>query len=279
MAGLLFGVGAAGVGWLARLARSGWFAGLEPRAEDLAAAGGFAQGQWAMPTSRASGEEGDIVRAAEAFFTSASLPSAWYAAVAIPSGMGLDERLGALGLIGALRERRDPSGRKLTVVVTLEAAPGPAATGMFVRRLLERGAFVVRNAATSGDHLHHLPLRAAVRSRRGQMIGVDLADYLHTWRPGSVADLHVVPFAGRDAELALCGLPASKPGGQARALNVGFHLDPCAPGQALGEIDRFATRCCEMFLTSNGSAVFTNTERLDGKVGSADLLVIYDGPP
>ncbi len=28
---LLFGVGAGGAGWLTRLARSGWFAGLEPR--------------------------------------------------------------------------------------------------------------------------------------------------------------------------------------------------------------------------------------------------------
>ena len=277
---LLFGVGTAGVGWLARLAYSGWFAGLEPRAEDLAAAGGLPHGGWAMPASRASADEGDLIAAAEAFFTSAPLPSAWYAAVAIPCGAGPDERSATLGLVGALRERNDPLGRKLTVVATIEAARDPV-SALFVRRLLDCGAFVVRAdpdaPSASGDHLHHFPLRAAVIPRQGQLICTDLADYLHTWRPGRVAHLHLVPFAGGDAELALCGLPLPKVGGGARALNIGFHLDPCAQGRALTEIDRFATRCCELFLRLRGDTVFTNTDRLDGKVGSADLLIIYDG--
>jgi hypothetical protein len=73
------------------------------------------------------------------------------------------------------------------------------------------------------------------------------------------------------------GLPLPKVGGSARALNIGFHLDPCAQGKPLAQIDRFSTRCRELFLPPEGDTVFTNTDRLDGKVGSADLLVIYDG--
>jgi hypothetical protein len=72
-------------------------------------------------------------------------------------------------------------------------------------------------------------------------------------------------------------LVPAKVGGGARALNIGFHLDPYAQGKPLEEIDCFSTRCCELFLRSEGDTVFTNTDRLDGKVGSADLLVIYDG--
>ncbi len=277
---LLFGVGTAGVDWLARLACSGWFVGLEPRAGDIVAAGGLPHGGWAMPASGASADEGDLLTAAEGFFTSAPLPSAWYAAVAIPRGAGPEEWSATLGLVGALRERSDPLGRKLTVIATIDAAPDPV-SAPFVRRLLDRGAFVVcadpDAPSASGDHLHHFPLRAAVIPRRGQLICVDLADYLHTWRPGRIAHLHVVPFAWDDAELAMGGLPLPKVGGSARALNIGFHLDPFAQGKPLAEIDRFSTRCRELFLPPEGDTVFTNTDRLDGKVGSADLLVIYDG--
>lgn len=282
---LLFGVGAAGVDWLARLACSKWFAGLEPRAEDLAVAGGLPSGSWAMPASRASGEKDHSIMAAEVFFTSAPLPSAWYAAVAIPCGSGPDERSATLGLVGALRKRSDPTGRQLTVVVTIEGADDPVGS-LFVRGLLNLGAFVVRAEpdapSASGDHLHHFPLRATVIPRRGQLIGVDLADYLHTWRPGRVADLHVVPFACGDTELALCGLPPAKVGGVfsgALALNIGFHLDPCLSGKALAEIDRFSMRCCELFLPPDGSVIFTNTDRLDGNLGSADLLIIRNRDP
>jgi hypothetical protein len=277
---LLFGVGREGVGWLDRLASSGWFSGLEPRVDDLAAAGGVARGGWAMPTGGVSGEEGHVIMAAEAFFRSAPLPSAWYAAVAIPRGAGPEEWSATLGLVGALRERSDPLGRKLTVIATVDATPDPV-SAPFVRRLLDHGAFVVcadsDAPSASGDHLHHFPLRAAVIPRRGQLICVDLADYLHTWRPGRIAHLHVVPFAWDDAELAMGGLPLPKVGGSARALNIGFHLDPCAQGKPLAQIDRFSTRCRELFLPPEGDTVFTNTDRLDGKVGSADLLVIYDG--
>jgi hypothetical protein len=186
---LLFGVGTAGVDWLARLACSGWFVGLEPRAGDIVAAGGLPHGGWAMPASGASADEGDLLTAAEGFFTSVPLPSAWYAAVAIPRGAGLEEWSATLGLVGALRERSDPLGRKLTVIATVDTAPG-LASAPFVRRLLDRGAFVVcadpDAPSASGDHLHHFPLRAAVIPRQGRLICVDLADYLHTWRPGRI---------------------------------------------------------------------------------------------
>ena len=46
VAWLLFGAGVGGAGWLARLARSAWFAGLEPQAKDLAIAGGLPSGGW-----------------------------------------------------------------------------------------------------------------------------------------------------------------------------------------------------------------------------------------
>ena len=276
---LLFGVGREG-GWLERLASSRWFAGLEPRVHDLAAAGGVARGGWAMAAGGVSGEEGHVITAAEAFFRSAPLPRAWYAAVAIPRCATPEEWSATIGLVGTLREKNDPMGRKLTVIATIEAGGDPA-SAPFVQRLLDYGVFVVRadpdTPSASGDHLHHFPLRAAVIPRRGQLICVDLADYLHTWRPGDVADLHVVPFVSGDAELALSGLPPPEARGGACALNIGFHLDPSAPGKPLEEIDRFSTRCCELFLPLGGSAIFTNTERLDGKAGSADVLLISNG--
>lgn len=276
---LLFGIGEGGARWLARLARSDWFAGLEPRAEDLAVAGGLARGDWA---GEASGDEGHLAAAAEAFFASAPLPSAWYAAVAVPCGAGPAERSAAIGLVGALTKRRDPLGRPITVVVTAEAVPGAAQDAAFTRRLLDRGAFVVRGGADpgaiGGDHLHHFSLRAVMIPRRGRLVCVDLADYLLTWRPGRAADLHVVPFARGDAERALRGLPLlDQDSGGVRALNLGFHLDPRAPGVSLVEIDRFVTRCCELLQVPDGNAVFTDTDRLDGAGGSVDLLVVRDG--
>ena len=272
---LLFGIGEGGARWLARLARSDWFAGLEPRTEDLAVAGGVARGGWA---SGASGDEGHLATATEAFFASALLPSAWYATIAVPRGAGPAEQSAALGLVGALTERRDPLGRLITVVVTVEAVPGGTQDGAFTRRLLDRGAFVVCGGAdlgaTSGDHLHHFPLRAVVIPRRGRLVCVDLADYLLTWRAGRVADLHVLSSDLDAAEQAMRTLPL--PGRRSdgvRALNLGFQP---APGQNLSEIDCFASRCCELLLAPDGNAVFTDTDRLDGRTGSVDLLVVHD---
>jgi hypothetical protein len=277
---LMFGVGRDGVNWLERLARSEWFAGLELHVDDLAAAGGFANGDWSVPAGGFPGEAGHVIKSARAFFRSVPLPRAWYAAVAVPRCAAPDEQSAAVGLVDALRERRDPLGRKLTVVATVEAGSDREFTP-FLRRLLDRGAFVVcadpDASSAGGDHLHHFPLRVAVVPRRGQLICADLFDYLHTWRPGRVAKLHVILFVNSDADLNPSGLPPSQAGSGACALNIGFHLNTRSTGKALAEIDRFSTRCCELFLHSGGSAIFTNTERLDGKVGSADLLLIYDG--
>lgn len=272
---LLLGVGAEGAGRLARLARSGWFAGLEPRAEDLAASGGAPTGSWAMPVADDSWR---VAAEAERFFASASLPSAWLATVAASREAGPAERSATLGLVRALRARRDPRGRQLSVVVTVEAAPSLAADA-FVWQLLDASAFVVRGDAgteAAGGHLHHFPLRATMKPRSGRLICVDLADYLYTWRPGRVSDLHVLPFARGDAELALRGLPFLTRDGGVRALNLGFHLGSSAPAGILAEIDRFATRCCELLLAPDGDAVFTDTDRMDGADGSVDLLVIHE---
>ncbi len=272
---LLFGIGKGGAGWHARLARSDWFAGLEPRAEDLAVAGGVARGGWA---SGASGDEGHLATAAEAFFASAPLPSAWYAAVAVPCGIGPAEQSAALGLVGALTKRRDLLGRRIAVVVTVEAVSGSEQVGAFVGQLLDRGAFVVRGGASPGaagrNHLHHFPLRAVVIPRRGRLVCVDLADYLLTWRPGRVADLHVLPADWDPARQALRTLllPSQRSDG-VRALNLGFQPDA---NQSLSEIDRFASRCCDWLLAPGGDAVFTDTDRLDGRTGLVDLLVIHD---
>ena len=94
---LLFGAGTHGAGGLARLARSSWFKGLEPRAEDLVISGGVSCGSWAMPDGSAAGAAAEI----EAFGVSDSLPSAWLAMVAVPWGAGPAEQSAALGLIGA----------------------------------------------------------------------------------------------------------------------------------------------------------------------------------
>ncbi len=279
MACLLFGVGAGGAGWLARLASSGWFAGLEPRAEDLTAAGGVPRGGWAMPASCIAGDEGHLA-AAEVFFASAPLPSAWYATVAVPCAAGPAEQSAALGLVSALTKRRDRLGRRITVVVTVEVVPGSEEDEAFTRRLLDRGAFVLRGGvdpgATGGDHLHHFPLRAVVIPRRGRLVCVDLADYLLTWRPGRVADLHVLSSDLEVAELALHGLLSSGCHNGVRAFNLGFHLDPNAPGKPLSKIDCFASRCCDLLLAPHGDAVVTDTDRLDGRTGSVDLLVIHE---
>ena len=273
-----FGVGSAGVGWLARLAGSSWFAGLQPRFEDCTVAGGFPDGGWIKPASFPSEEEGHLTAAAEAFFTSASLPKAWYATVAIPCGAEPGEGPVALGLVSALRQRSDPLGRRLAVFVTIAAGHDPG-NSRLVRQLLGLGAFVLcadaQGSAAGSDHLHHFPLRATVRPRHGRLICVDLADYLHTWQPGRLAGLHVLPF-GCDSGLTLRELPSPKAGSGVCALNIGFHLDLRSPGNPLAEIDRFATRHHELLLPAGGDAVFTNTDRLDGKVGSADLLVIRE---
>ncbi len=272
---LAFGIGAAGADWIARLGQSAWFAGLAPREADLAVAGGAPAGRWAAAAR--SGSKGRIAAEVETFVVRARLPNAPIATIAVPQGAGPGDLTVALGLVSALRKRRDARGCRTAVIVTVEAE-WSADTSGFVRGLLDRGAFVVRaGLGVSGDHLHHFPLRAAVLPRRGRLVCVDLADHLACWRPGSVADLHVIPSGVDDAARVLSRLPVPGDAGMSgtRALNLHLHPDLDARSSLLVEIDRLATRCRELLLGPDGDMVFTTADRMDGLTGSADLLVIH----
>ncbi len=274
---LAFGIGAAGADWIARLGRSAWFAGLEPRKEDLAISGGVSAGRWTAPV-RSTGSKGRIAAEVEAFVAQARFPNAPLATIAVPQGAGTRDLAVALGLVSALQKRRDARRCRTAVIVTVEAGISPDASG-FVRGLLDRGAFVVRaGLGASGDHLHHFPLRATILPRRGRLVCVDLADHLACWRPGSAADLHVIPSGFDDAARVLSRLPVPGDAGvsEARALNLHLHPDLDARGTLIVEIDRLATHCRELFLRSDGNMVFTTADRMDGVTGSADLLVIHE---
>lgn len=164
------------------------------------------------------------------------------------------------------------------MIVTIEAERTADASA-FVRGLLDRGAFVVRaRLGASGDHLHHFPLRAAILPRRGGLVCVDLSDHLACWRPGSAADLHVIPSGFDDATRILSRLPILGDAGvrRVRALNLHLHPDLDARSNLIVEIDRLATQCRELLLGPDGDMVFTTADRMDGVTGSADLLVIHD---
>ncbi len=276
---LVFGVGAGGAEWIVRLKRSEWFAGLEPRPEDLAVAGGVPAGCWTVPVGRA-GYGSRIDAELEAFVAQAGFPDAPLAAVAVPRGAGPGDLATALALVSALRQRRDAGGCRIAVIVTVEAARSPGVSA-FVRGLLGRGAFVVHAGLGAwGDHIHHFPLRAVMLPRRGRrLVCVDLADHLAFWTPGSTADLHALPSGFDEAARVLSHLPAlgDATSSQTRALNLHAHYDLGAPGNFLTELDQLATLCRGLFLGPDGDMVFTTADRLDGVTGSADLLVIH-GP-
>ena len=88
---LIFGIGADGADWIARLARSEWFAGLEPRMEDMLGAGGASTGCWTIPGGSA-GRGRETAATAEACFAQMPLPDAPLAMVAVPQGAGTSER-------------------------------------------------------------------------------------------------------------------------------------------------------------------------------------------
>lgn len=277
---LAFGIGAAGADWIARLKRSAWFAGLEPRKEDLAVAGGVSAGRWTAPVGSigSTGSKGRIAAEVEAFVARARFPNAPIATIAVPQSAELGDLAVTLGLVSALRKRCDTRGCRTAVIVTVEAGRSPGCGG-FVRGLLDRGAFVVRaGLGASGDHLHHLPIRATILPRRDRLVCVDLADHLACWRPGSAADLHVIPSGFADAARVLSRLPVPGDAGvrRVRALNLHLHPDLDARSNLIVEIDRLATQCRELLLGPDGDMVFTTADRLDGVTGSADLLVIHD---
>lgn len=276
---LVFGVGAGGAEWIDRLKRSEWFAGLEPRPEDLAIAGGVPDGCWTVPVGSAR-HRGRIDAELEAFVAQMGFPNAPLATVAVPSEARPGDLAAALALVSALRQRRNARGCRTAVIVTIEAAGSPGVSAL-VRGLLGRGAFVVQaGLGVSGDHIHHFPLRAVMLPRRGRrLVCVDLADHLACWTPGTTADLHVLPSGFDEAARVLSRLPAlgHATSSQVRALNLHAHYDLDAPGNFLAELDQLATHCCGLFLGPEGDMVFTTADRLDGVTGSADLLVIH-GP-
>ena len=181
----------------------------------------------------------------------------------------------ALGLVAGLRRRRAAAGCRTAVVATVESG-AQQEIDAFVPALLDQGAFVIKaGPGIPADHLHHFPLRAAIAPRQGRLICVDLADHLACWTPGHAARLHAIPSRFDDAARALA--PLIKAGGtglrQAAALNLHVHLGRDHPGNVLSEIERLDTHCRALFLRSDGRAVATTADRLDGKTGTADLLI------
>ena len=260
---LLFGIGKHGAAWLDRLGQSAWFAGLEPQPEDLDH-GSHARGYWAMPTLGDIAHECDLATETEIFVVNARLPQAWCAAIAVSPRIGPAEIAMTLGLVEALQARRDPLGRRLTVVVTMENA-GPLSE-VLTRQLCDRGAFVIRGSAeASGDHLHHYPLRATINQREGRVICVDLGDLLLTWRPGRNAVLHTIS----------CDLEV-EPGSPGCAINILFDFDWDGPGFSLEEIDRLSGELCERWVTNDGDVVYTTANRLNERTRWIDLLVIEE---
>ncbi len=272
---LVFGIGVSGAEWLARLAHSKWFVGLEPQEEDLTSADSEAMGRWCLPNSHA-GSQHDIVGTALAFFERGPIPNAPLATVAVMPDASQADLAAALGLVAALREHRCERGCRTAVVVTVEGNSSPALLAL-VRAVRDIGAFVLRaGIAAGGDHLHHFPLRAATIPRGGRLVCTDLADHLTCWPPGGVADLHVIPSAYDAAEgvfrsLADAGHADGR--GAVQAINLHLHLDADAPGSPLAKIERLATSC-QAFLAPDGNMVFTDTERLDGTTATADLLIV-----
>jgi len=272
---IVFGIGVSGSEWVARLAHSKWFVGLETRPEDLTAADAGAMGRWCLPDSYA-GSQHDIASAALAFFERGPIPNAPLATVAVTPDAGQGDFAAALGLVAALRERRCERGCRTAVVVTVEGDFSPALL-VLVCKLRDLGAFVVRaGMAAGGDHLHHFPLRAATIPRGDRLICTDLADHLACWQPGGVADLHVIPSTYDAAEAVFRRLSDAgcAEGRGARAINLHLHLDADAPGSPLAEIDRLATSCQALLLAPGGNIIFTDTERLDGTTATADLLIV-----
>lgn len=260
---LLFGIGTHGAAWLDRLGRSAWFVGLEPQPDDLNNRENT-RGQWVMPSSGGVADDGNFATEVEAFLANTQLPQAWCAAIAVPSQIGPADIAIVLGLVEAVRARRDPMGRHLSVVVTMEDA-GPS-TEVLTKYLCDRGAFVIHGSAeASGDHLHHYPLRAAIPPREGRVICVDFCDFLFTWRPGRNAVLHTI---SGDLEV--------KPGSPGCAINILFDFDWGGPGFSLEEIDRLSGELREQWVDIDGDVVFTTADRLDERTGWIDLLVIEE---
>ena len=255
---LVFAVGPGARGWSERLLRSGWYAALRPRPADL---GEGSRGHGVWPLRPAPGRDGpDPAEEVAAVFSDAVL-----ATVALLDGA----TLAALGLVRALRGR-------LRVVVTVGAAQADWDGGA-VAALQRLGATVIRgNDGMDAGHLHHFPMRAALRSPSGRLVCVDLADCLMCWPAGRAGILHLVPSNAGQARPVLDGLV-----GAMRPLTATLiaHFLEHGPDSTLAAIDALARLCGEVLFETNELApmLFTTGDRLDGVTGTADLLLIHDG--
>lgn len=257
-----FAIGTGGAAWLDQLAASEWLSGLEPGTEDLAAAGG------GRPAGRMTiSVEYGFAEATPAW------PAGFLATVAVPAVPTPDEEAVTLALVSLLRSRRKANRFRMPVVATL--AGSASGTDGFVRELQARGAFVLQaGPSAEGDHVHHFPLRAATQPREGRLICCDLMDYLACWPPGSIGDRHVVPFAPGQAVWAADHLLDNP--GELFAVNVDFHLDLDHPDCTLLAIDGIYSDCTGRLLPGfDGHSVFTNSERMDGRTGTGDVVVVH----
>jgi len=275
------GIGAAGAAWIDRLSRSSWFDGLAPLEADLALSGGQPSGCWTLPTGRfAPAQTADVE--VNAFVESGCLPNAAVTTIAVSGEASQADLAVACRLVTALSRQRGPGDHRQTVIVTIEAG-NAFASQIYVQKLLDRGAFLIRPGwGATGDDLHDFALRTATMPRGGyRLISVDLLDYLVCWQPGFYAHLHVIPSTVGDAAQALFTIRSrlDQDASSAVALNLHLFRHADETGFFLGEIDRLATLCRETFLQPDGHMVFTHGDRLDRPDGLAELLTVYHVVP
>lgn len=239
---LALGIGRHGSRWLDQLARSPWFAGLEPSARDLAAAGSVPA--FSIPGARPSCLTG--------------LPGAPMATVAVGRLASDAERDAAVGLVGALRQRRSDGRTRMAVLATVEHGVDVAT------RLAAAGAFVIEGtAAVPAQHLHHFPLRAAVPPRAGRVVCADLADHLVTWPASHRGRLYSVPARADAAERHLRrAVEAGTVPAGAKLANLHWLRQEWPPG-TLAELDDLATRMTKLFDDGPKGWVYTDAEPMD----------------
>ena len=247
---LMFVVGPGAQDWSERLARSSWYSAIRPRPADLAGRG---PARGTLPSPNWS-----------------RFPEARLATLALMDGASAADVDAAFGLVQALGKGVKDEGHRLRVVVTMGAAePSTAAD------LRHLGATVIRGTAgMDPDHLHHFPVRAALRPPSGRLVCVDLADCLMCWPPGRIGDLHLIPFNAGSAKHALCGITVPQGLTTATVIAQGPHE---GSDSDLSALDLLAGVCGEFLFGTNGVApmLFTNGDRLDGATGTADLLLIH----
>ena len=90
-------------------------------------------------------------------------------------------------------------------------------------------------------------MRAPVQPRRGRLVCVDFADWLLTWRPGRVADLHAIPSACDDAVRVLRRVPV--PAGPAAAVGAPSHRGMRMTGLTTSP-DPLSARACSISSSS-----------------------------